>query len=48
MTSHPSLNFSKRKMNNLYLTESMRTYWLHMSYEYWDERDTPYSDDFEF
>ena len=26
----------------------MRTDWLHMSYECWDEIDTPYVDDFEF
>ena len=35
-------------MNNLYLTKSMRTDWLHMLDEYWDEKDTPYSDDFDF
>ena len=33
-------------MNNLYLTESVHTYWLQMVDEYWDEKDTPYSDYF--
>ena len=40
MTSKFEL-FSK-KMNNIYLTESMQTYWLQMLDEYWDEKDTPY------
>ena len=34
-------------MNPLYLTGIIQTYWLQMLDEYWDERDTPYSDDFE-
>ena len=34
-------------MNNLYITERMRTYWLHVSDELWDEKYTPYSDDFD-
>ena len=45
MTSKFEL-FSKNKMNNLYLTESMQTDWLHMLDEYWDKKDTPCSDDF--
>ena len=28
-------------MNHLYLTESVRTYCLHMLYEYWDENIHP-------
>ena len=35
-------------MNNIYLTESIQTDWLHMFDKYWYERNTPYSDDFEF
>ena len=34
-------------MNNIYLTEIIRTYWLQMLDEYLDEKDTPYSDDFD-
>ena len=26
----------------------MKTDWLQMLYEYWEERDKPYSDDFDF
>ena len=40
--------FSKNKINNIYLTESMRKDWLHMLYDYWDEKDTPYPDDYYF
>ena len=29
-------------------TEIMRAYCLHMLDEYWDEVDTPYSDNFDF
>ena len=32
-------------MNNLYLTEITRTYWIQMLDEYWDEKSTPYTDD---
>ena len=39
--------FTKNKINNIYLTEIMRTDWLHMLDEYWDESDAPYSDDFD-
>ena len=39
--------FSQKKMNNIYLTEIIRTYWLQMLDEYFDEKDTPYSDDFD-
>ena len=35
-------------MNDIYLTESMQTDWLQMLDEYWDEKDTPYSDDIDF
>ena len=35
MTSKFGL-FSKNKMNNIYITESMQTDWLHMIYEYWE------------
>ena len=45
MTSKLEL-FSRGKMNHLYLTESMLTYRLQMLDEYWDEKDTPYSDYF--
>ena len=45
MTSKLGL-FSNIKTNTLYLTENMRTYWLHMLYSYREERDKPYSDDF--
>ena len=37
--------FSKKQMTNIYLTESMRSDWLHMLDDYWDEKYTPYSDD---
>ena len=40
--------FAKKKMNNIYLTEIMRTYWIQMLDEYWDEKETPYSDDYYF
>ena len=39
--------FSRNKVNNIYLTEIMQIYWLHMLDAYWYERDAPYSDDFE-
>ena len=35
-------------MNNLYLTESMRKYCTHTLDEYWDKKDTPYSDGCDF
>ena len=35
-------------MNNLYLTEIMQTDWLQMLDECWDEKDTPYPDDYDF
>ena len=35
-------------MNIIYLTESIQADWLHMLDEYWDERDTPYPDGFDF
>ena len=38
--------FSREKMDVLYLTESMRTDWLHMLDEYWDGVDTPYAGGF--
>ena len=41
-------SFSKSKNNNLYLTESMQTDWLHMLDDYLNEKDTPYSDGFDF
>ena len=41
MTSRFKL-FLKKKH---YLTESMQIYWLHILYDYLDEKDTPYSDD---
>ena len=34
-------------MINLYLTENMRTGWIHILYEYCDEKDTPNSDSFD-
>ena len=34
-------NFSKRKMDLLYLTESIQTDKLNMLYEYYNEGDTP-------
>ena len=34
------------EMNDIYITESMQTYWLHMLDAYREERDKPYSDDF--
>ena len=34
-------------MNALYLPKTTQTDWLHMLYEYWEERDTPYQDDFD-
>ena len=40
--------FSEKKMDALYLTESMLTEWLHMLDAYCDEKDTSYSDDFGF
>ena len=39
-------SFSRKQINNLYLTESILTDWLQMLYKYWDEKYTPYSDDF--
>ena len=48
MTRHPSLNFSKNKKNNPYLTERMPADLLQMLDAYWDEKNTPYSDDFYF
>ena len=33
--------FSKNRMDALYLTEIMRTKWLKMMDKYWDEIDTP-------
>ena len=35
-------------MNNIHLTERIRTYWIYMLFEHWDAKDTPYSDDFDF
>ena len=46
MTSKFEL-FSKNKMNNLDLTEIVRTYWLQMLDDYWDEKDTTYSYDYD-
>ena len=46
MTSR--FDFSKSKMDSLYITESMKTYWLQILDEYWDEGDTPHSGDFGF
>ena len=46
MTSKFEL-FSTGKMNNLYITESMQTNWMHMLDDYRDEKDTPYSDDYD-
>ena len=40
--------FSNKKMDDLYLTESMQTYLLQISVEYWDEVDTPYPGEFDF
>ena len=40
--------FLKNNINNLYLAEIMLTDWLQMLDEYCDERDTFYSDDFDF
>ena len=40
--------FSRNKMNNLHLTESMRTDWIQMLDRYCNEIDTTCSDDFEF
>ena len=40
--------FSNKKIDDLYLTESMQTYLLRMSDKYWDEVDTPYPGDFDF
>ena len=34
-------------MNAIYLTESTQTYWIQVLDEYWEERDTTYSDCFE-
>ena len=28
-------------MNNIYLTESIRTYWPQMLDDYWDKKDKP-------
>ena len=47
MTSKFDL-FPKNKMKNLYLTEIMQIYWMQMLDEYWDEKDTLYSNDFDF
>ena len=47
MTSKFEL-FSNNKMNNQYLTEIMRTNWLQILDEYWDEKYTPYSYDSDF
>ena len=30
MTRHPTSIFLKNKMNNIYLTESIRIHWIHM------------------
>ena len=38
----------QRKKNDLYLTEIIRTYWIHILDEYRDEKYTPYSDGFYF
>ena len=40
--------FSKNKINAIHLTKIMQTDQVHMLYEYWDEKDTPYSDDYYF
>ena len=47
MTSKFEL-FSKKKIKDLYLTESMQKHWLHMLDEYWHEKYTPLSNDFDF
>ena len=46
MTWYPS--FLREKTNHLYLTEIMKTDWLHMLDDYWNEKDTPYSDEYDF
>ena len=40
------LYFSKKKIYNIYLTEIVKKHWLDMLYEFWEERDTPYLDNF--
>ena len=40
--------FSKNKINHLYINEILRTDFPQMLDEYWDERDTPISDGFDF
>ena len=47
MTSKSEL-FSKNKIYNLYLSESMRTYWLQVLDDSWDGKDASYSDDYCF
>ena len=47
MTSKFEL-FSKNKINTIYITESMLTYWLQMLDKYWNKVDTPYSSGFYF
>ena len=37
--------FSKKKVNDLYLTKSILTDWLQMLDDNWDEKDTSYLDD---
>ena len=44
MTS--KFEFFQKKKNNLYLTESMPTDWMHMLDKNWDERNIPYSEDY--
>ena len=34
-------------MNNIYLTETMQTYWIQMLDEYWYKTNKPYSDDYD-
>ena len=47
MTSKFGL-FSENNMIAIYLTESMKTDWLQILDEQWEELDTPYSDYFGF
>ena len=46
MTSKFEL-FSKNKIKNIYLTEIMQSYWMQMLDDYWDEKYTPHSDDYD-
>ena len=39
--------FLKKTINALCLSESIQTDWLQRLYEYWEEVDTPYSDDYD-